>query len=123
MSTHNAKGAGGISIVSRSRRGAEMGTIGSRRKWRGRTGMCRGGPPKIATLSLPEFETSRNHSEFNAEALGSGPRNLVSRGSSKKTRHRDVVKPGIALGSGPRDRGFESRLPDHSFLGEEAAVC
>jgi hypothetical protein len=36
--------------------------------------MCRCGPPKIATLSLPEFENSRNHSEFNAEALGSGPR-------------------------------------------------
>jgi hypothetical protein len=38
MPTHNAKGAGGISIVSRSRRGAEMGTIGGRRKWRGKEG-------------------------------------------------------------------------------------
>ena len=78
--------------------------------------MCRGGPPKIATLSLPEFENLRNHSEFNAEALGSGP-------SDSLTVTREVAKPGIALGSGPRDRGFESRLPDHSFLGEEAAVC
>jgi hypothetical protein len=35
MPTHNAKGAGGIGIVSRSRRGTEMGTVGSRRKWTG----------------------------------------------------------------------------------------
>ena len=61
--------------------------------------------------------------QFRELRLGSGPRNRVPRGSSKKTRHREVAKPGIALGSGPRDRGFESRLPDHSFLGEEAAVC
>src|ERR1700730_17661599 len=33
---------------------------------------------------------------------------------AENSRRREVVKPGIALGSGPRDRGFESRLPDHS---------
>ena len=32
---------------------------------------------------------------------------------AEDSRHREVAKPGIALGSGPRDRGFESRLPDH----------
>ena len=109
MPTHDAKGAGGISIVSRSRRGGEMGTIGGRRKWGGKEGMCRCGPPKIATLSLPEFEKSRNHSEFNAEALGSGP-------SDSLTVIREVAKPGIAPGSGPEDRGFKSRLPDHFQL-------
>jgi hypothetical protein len=29
---------------------------------------------------------------------------------------REVAKPGIAPGSGPGDRGFESRLPDHSQM-------
>ena len=33
---------------------------------------------------------------------------------AEDSRRREVAKPGIALGSGPRDRGFESRLPDHS---------
>ena len=33
---------------------------------------------------------------------------------AENSRRREVAKPGIALGSGPRDRGFESRLPDHS---------
>src|SRR6266851_5389473 len=40
------------------------------------------------------------------------------------SRRREVAKPGIALGSGPRDRGFESRLPDHSHtphLGDDVA--
>jgi hypothetical protein len=33
---------------------------------------------------------------------------------AENSRRREVAKPGIALGSGPRDRGFESRLPDHN---------
>jgi hypothetical protein len=38
MPTRNVKGAGGIGIVSRFRRVAEMGTIGGRRKWRRKEG-------------------------------------------------------------------------------------
>src|ERR1700730_1553854 len=34
---------------------------------------------------------------------------------AENSRRREVAKPGIALGSGPRDRGFESRLPDQFF--------
>src|ERR1700730_14887930 len=36
---------------------------------------------------------------------------------AENSRRREVAKPGIALGSGTRDRGFESRLPDHSQKG------
>ena len=36
---------------------------------------------------------------------------------AENSRRREVAKPGIALGSGPRDRGFEFRPPDHLFVG------
>src|ERR1700730_8206809 len=36
---------------------------------------------------------------------------------AEHSRRREVAKPGIALGSGARDRGFEPRLPDHSHMG------
>jgi hypothetical protein len=78
---------------------------------------CGGGPNASRTLyaactliaRTPEFIPG-----FRALRLGSGPKNRVPRGSSKKTRHREVAKPGIAPGSGPGDRGFKSRLRDHS---------
>jgi hypothetical protein len=35
----------------------------------------------------------------------------------RKRQFREVAKSGIAPGSGPGDRGFESRLPDHSTQG------
>ena len=36
--------------------------------------------------------------------------------------YRGMAKFGIALGSGPRGLGFESRYSDHSFLYEQFGV-
>lgn len=38
----------------------------------------------------------------------------TARPRDRRVSFREVAKPGIAPGSGPGDRGFESRLPDHS---------
>src|ERR1700687_3334323 len=52
----------------------------------------------------------------------SSPVHSVRDRADSPTTIREVAKPGIALGSGPKDRGFESRLPDHS-TSRNAQLC
>jgi hypothetical protein len=47
---------------------------------------------------------------------------IEQRARNVEVLFREVAKPGIAPGSGPGDRGFESRLPDPSPI-VKATVC
>ena len=71
------------------------------------------GPTRYAGVMLGvKFSQFRCNSSNCDSVRDRGTECTVHR--AENSRRREVAKPGIALGSGPRDRGFESRLPDHS---------
>jgi hypothetical protein len=63
-------------------------------------------------MKAQKLTSFRNKWPFGRSVRDRGTECTVHR--AENSRRREVAKPGIALGSGPRDRGFESRLPDHS---------
>jgi hypothetical protein len=74
-------------------------------------------PAAVTREGIPELQRTFSP-RFQAPCFSLAEHSVRDRGTectvhgAENSRRREVAKPGIALGSGPRDRGFESRLPD-----------